>query len=78
MAEPASNEWSDVGAEQGASTTPIPDKTGRYRILCHLGSGGMGSVYLAEQTEPVHRRVALKVTHAFESEPDRARFAVEA
>jgi serine/threonine protein kinase len=38
-----------------------PDSFGLYRILALLGEGGMGTVYLAEQTEPIRRRVALKV-----------------
>ncbi len=34
---------------------------GRYRLLYRVGEGGFGVVYLAEQEEPVRRRVALKI-----------------
>src|SRR5262245_60145760 len=34
---------------------------GRYKLLQKIGEGGMGVVYMAEQEEPVRRRVALKI-----------------
>ena len=44
---------------------PITEKPGteigRYKLLEQIGEGGMGVVYMAEQTEPVRRRVALKI-----------------
>jgi len=37
------------------------DNIGRYKLLEKIGEGGCGVVYMAEQEEPVSRRVALKV-----------------
>ncbi|HLH56325.1 MAG TPA: serine/threonine-protein kinase [Verrucomicrobiae bacterium] len=37
------------------------DRIGRYKLLEQIGEGGCGVVYMAEQEEPVRRRVALKV-----------------
>src|SRR6516165_2965869 len=34
---------------------------GRYKLLQQIGEGGFGTVYMAEQKEPVRRRVALKI-----------------
>src|SRR5580765_5498447 len=37
------------------------DRIGRYKLLQKIGEGGCGVVYMAEQEEPVRRRVAVKV-----------------
>ncbi len=37
------------------------DRIGRYKLLQQIGEGGCGVVYMAEQEQPVQRRVALKV-----------------
>src|ERR1039458_1810359 len=59
-----------VGDLPGQTTTrPAPDFTveeagariGRYKLLEKIGEGGCGVVYMAEQEEPIRRRVALKV-----------------
>ena len=51
---------------------------GRYRLLQRLGEGGCGVVYLAEQEEPVRRRVALKIIRlGMDTESVIARFQAE-
>ncbi|HSA02741.1 MAG TPA: serine/threonine-protein kinase, partial [Candidatus Paceibacterota bacterium] len=37
------------------------DRIGRYKLLQQIGEGGCGVVYMAEQEEPICRRVALKI-----------------
>jgi serine/threonine protein kinase/tetratricopeptide (TPR) repeat protein len=44
-----------------ASIETAGDHIGRYKLLQQIGEGGCGVVYMAEQLEPVSRRVALKI-----------------
>jgi eukaryotic-like serine/threonine-protein kinase len=61
-----------------AATLAGDDDFGRYHILRTLGEGGMGTVYLAEQREPIRRRVALKVVKlGMDTTQVLARFANE-
>src|SRR5437870_4292089 len=54
------------------------DVIGRYRLLERIGSGGFGVVWRAEQLEPIHRLVALKVIKpGMDSREIMARFAAE-
>ena len=54
-------------ADPNQSLAQIPslekagDHIGRYKLLEQIGEGGCGVVYIAEQEEPIRRRVALKV-----------------
>jgi tetratricopeptide (TPR) repeat protein len=64
------------------ATTPSPDAgtviAGRYKLLEEIGEGGMGSVWVAEQTQPVRRKVALKLIKAgMDSKSVLARFEAE-
>ncbi len=72
-----SKSW--IGSAVGsAESSDAPHMGSRYRILSKLGEGGFGVVYLADQTEPVRRKVALKVMKmAFASPLMRARFDAE-
>jgi eukaryotic-like serine/threonine-protein kinase len=54
------------------------DRIGRYKLLQQIGEGGCGVVYMAEQEEPVHRHVALKVIKlGMETKSVIARFEAE-
>ncbi len=53
-------------------------RIGPYRLIDRLGAGGCGVVYLAEQQEPVKRKVALKIIRlGMDTESVIARFAME-
>lgn len=47
-----------------SSIDPTGTQIGRYHLLEKIGEGGCGVVYMAEQREPVRRRVALKILKA--------------
>ena len=57
-----------LGNDQAATDLPgvgfnekVGDTIGRYKLLQKIGEGGGGVVYMADQTQPVKRRVALKI-----------------
>jgi len=61
-----------------APADPDPESIGPYRIRQRLGSGGMGTVYLALQDGDIERRVAIKVVkRGMDSREVLARFALE-
>jgi eukaryotic-like serine/threonine-protein kinase len=51
----------DGGTSDAQTDEAVGQTIGRYKLLQQIGEGGCGIVYVAEQTEPIRRRVALKV-----------------
>src|SRR5262245_59253203 len=70
--------WSGAGAPLAHGAALGSVLAGRYQLVDLLGEGGMGAVYLAQQTEPVRRAVAVKVIKAgMDSRSVLARFEAE-
>jgi len=70
-AVPVASAEASVGEKPG-------DRIGRYKLLQQIGEGGCGVVYMAEQEEPVRRRVALKIIKAgMDTKSVMARFEAE-
>jgi eukaryotic-like serine/threonine-protein kinase len=70
----------EVGPEAttNGSSEGIGGTIGRYRLIERIGEGGCGVVYLAEQLEPVKRKVALKIIRlGMDTENVIARFRAE-
>ena len=68
----------DVTANPPPATEKPGTQIGSYKLLQEIGEGGMGTVYMAQQTEPVKRLVALKVIKpGMDSRQVIARFEAE-
>jgi len=67
-----------TGEVQDPTAAPSGTVIGPYKLLQPIGEGGMGTVYMAEQTQPVRRIVALKLIKAgMDSRQVLARFGAE-
>jgi tetratricopeptide (TPR) repeat protein len=65
-------------ANPGAAEDLSGQRVGRYKLLERIGEGGFGMVYMAEQLEPVQRKVAFKIIKAgMDSHQIIARFEAE-
>ncbi len=61
-----------------ALSAPASTQIGRYKLLQRIGEGGFGEVWMAEQREPIKRRVALKIIKpGMDSRQVIARFEAE-
>jgi serine/threonine protein kinase/WD40 repeat protein len=71
----------ETSAETGSfidHSRSAPATIGRYRLLQRIGEGGQGSVYMAEQTGQIRRKVAIKlVKKGMDSKQVLARFHAE-
>lgn len=61
VADRSSDSMEPVPTEFSPTVEGVGSTIGPFKLLQRLGEGGMGTVYLAEQTKPVRRKVALKI-----------------
>jgi serine/threonine protein kinase/WD40 repeat protein len=67
-----------VSALEPAERESVGSLIGSYKLLQKIGEGGFGSVWMAEQLEPIRRRVALKIVKVgMDTDEVIARFEVE-
>src|SRR5581483_1401197 len=67
-----------AAGEEPATTERVGTLIGPYKLLQQIGEGGMGAVFMAEQTQPVQRKVALKIIKpGMDSRQIIARFEAE-
>ncbi len=77
MRDPSQDTTCDARGGGAGELGPVPQVRG-YDLLQRLGQGGVGEVWLAEQTHPVRRRVALKLIRpGMDSREVLARFEAE-
>ena len=70
--QPETEDYADPTARVGATLA------GKYKLVEEIGEGGMGRVFMAQQTEPIKRAVAVKVIKAgMDSRAVLARFEAE-
>ncbi len=75
---PVNGDQGQTAAYAPTSEQPGTIIAGRYKLLEEIGQGGMGTVWAAEQTTPVRRKVALKLIKAgMDSRSVLARFEAE-
>lgn len=77
-ARSAENAPTEQGDDSAQSKSLPFERVGPYQLTDRLGDGGLGEVYLAEQEEPIRRKVALKLIKAEMNTPEvAARFEAE-
>jgi serine/threonine protein kinase len=68
----------DITSDYEPMTEGPGTRVGQYKLLQQIGEGGMGTVFMAEQEEPVRRKVALKIIKpGMDSKQVVARFEAE-